>query len=526
MLALASLASAGCFTVLDFSGFDRSEPPEAPFDSGIIGQLEAGNGVFALSVDKAEVILRGGTTDAVTIRVERAQGFTGAIGLALDGVGEPLGASLLDTVLPAEKATTTLTFTAPPVVPRTLDFEVTVRGTSGDLSADSKVKVTLAPPPGVPDETFGDGGIVVLPTSTDTRLYAVGVGPEDAITVSGSLDDAPFLLRLSADGRRHGSFGDGGVVRLPGDGEIRLLSIGDAGEAVYVEVASQQLFVGRYTGAGTPDPKMASAATRRLVFPFSTSGTGAPIGLVDDHDGGLFVVASALASGGTYDRFVLFARQNDGSERSTTQYDFARDNGEADDLLITNGRLIVVNGGSLADGGARTSGLAVRLRLDGTRDETFGGQGMRFYERPDNATVNFKRGSTAPDGKLVIVYALSDSKLAVLRALPDGSLDESFGTAGHVTLESVYCGGKPHCEVGVDGEGRVVVLGKYNAVNGPAALVRLDTSGKVDPTFGAEGFIVTNETFDSYLTLDSRGRAVVVSGLQPQPELRIRRFTP
>ncbi len=102
------------------------------------------------------------------------------------------------------------------------------------------------------------------------------------------------------------------------------------------------------------------------------------------------------------------------------------------------------------------------------------------------------------DGKIVVVghaekTASPDSAdFALARYNPDGTLDGSFGTGGKVTTDL----GSPQDlgrDLALQVDGKIVVVGFFqNGTDSAFALARYTTSGKLDPTFGQGGKILTH----------------------------------
>jgi uncharacterized delta-60 repeat protein len=143
--------------------------------------------------------------------------------------------------------------------------------------------------------------------------------------------------------------------------------------------------------------------------------------------------------------------------------------------------------GNLADGGdAETCpGPA------GTLDPSFGDGGMvwlKYSGSGANAVV------VQPDGKIVVGGYKGPQKFALVRLLPDGSLDPSFGTAGLVetTLGVLNPG---YVALALQGDGKIVAVGTTTYTGGKQddfAVVRYLGNGALDPAFGDGGAVVTD----------------------------------
>lgn len=135
------------------------------------------------------------------------------------------------------------------------------------------------------------------------------------------------------------------------------------------------------------------------------------------------------------------------------------------------------------------------MSQDGTLDETFGTGGVVLT---DIGLVDGARASVVQsDGKIIVAGLTGDigaySHL-LIRYNPDGSLDESFGESG-ITTTSLGVG-EASCEaVQLQEDGKIIVVGTYLlAEGGPAdiALARYNTDGSLDLSYGDDGIVLTN----------------------------------
>jgi uncharacterized delta-60 repeat protein len=149
-----------------------------------------------------------------------------------------------------------------------------------------------------------------------------------------------------------------------------------------------------------------------------------------------------------------------------------------------------------------------RFNPDGTLDSTFGtaGQITVGLDRPDGLVLQ-------ADGKLVFVGTSllpNATALVVMRFLPDGTLDSSFGSGGKTTVTNLEAG-----PVIVQADGKILVAGDNFdvAVGGMDAtfLVRLNADGSIDNTFGMNGQAQTQDAaiFPTALAVQPNGRIIV-----------------
>ena len=118
-----------------------------------------------------------------------------------------------------------------------------------------------------------------------------------------------------------------------------------------------------------------------------------------------------------------------------------------------------------------------------------------------------------PDGKLVVVSTTSQglrTVICVLRYLPDGSPDASFGDGGktYIVLDTDISTGSDSIEaeaVAIQPDGRIVVAGSGRMTNPDFRVARLNADGSRDLAFGINGFATTDFAAD-----DDFAKAVII----------------
>jgi uncharacterized delta-60 repeat protein len=147
-----------------------------------------------------------------------------------------------------------------------------------------------------------------------------------------------------------------------------------------------------------------------------------------------------------------------------------------------------------APGGSFPSALvAVRLTAAGALDPAFGG-GDGIAEAILSAPLARDGGAmgivSGPGGRVVLAGTVtgrgSRAEGAVVRMLPDGSLDPRFGRAGVTRLSARR--GLRVAALARSRDGRLVVGGRSASPN--AAIVRLRANGRRDSGFGSSGRVV------------------------------------
>lgn len=157
----------------------------------------------------------------------------------------------------------------------------------------------------------------------------------------------------------------------------------------------------------------------------------------------------------------------------------------------------------------RSDFAAVRYLPDGALDPSFGIGG---FVLTDVGSIEGARGiALQPDGKIVLA-GFSDGDLALVRHLPDGSLDPAFGVGGVVRTDFGAGSRDEASVVGLLPDGRIVAAGSSSS---DFALARYLPDGSLDASFGVGGRVVTDASGDGNgdaaraMVLLPDGRAVV-----------------
>ena len=156
------------------------------------------------------------------------------------------------------------------------------------------------------------------------------------------------------------------------------------------------------------------------------------------------------------------------------------------------------NGAIVAAGWAEISLVpafdAVAYTSDGRLDSTFGHDGVERIDvsaGPDRATAL----SVQPDGKLVLVGSAAAGgrhEWGIVRLGPHGRLDPSFGDGG-VVVTSFGPGFDGADAVAIQPNGKIVVAGRIRArATDDFGIVRFRIDGRHDITFGQGGRVLTD----------------------------------
>jgi uncharacterized delta-60 repeat protein len=269
----------------------------------------------------------------------------------------------------------------------------------------------------------------------------------------------------------------------------------------------------------------ASASPGALDASFDGDGIAmTPIGTVDQAfamaiDGsGRMVLAGFAFTTPTKKDFALARYNADGTLDTTFSVDGrvmlgfgSGTDDEAFDVVVDSAGRIVVAGAST--NGSGTDFAIARLLADGSPDTSFDGDGL--------VTTDFAGGSDVANGVAItlgdgIVAAGSaftgvGSDFALARYGSTGVLDSAFDGDGKVTTDFVGADDAA-AAVQIDAQGKYVVGGSaYNGTNKDEfAIARYDAAGALDPSFDADGKVVTTGNDQGRdLAIDAGGRIIL-----------------
>jgi uncharacterized delta-60 repeat protein len=367
-------------------------------------------------------------------------------------------------------------------------------------------------------------------TSLDVA-YAVAIQRDGKIVAAGRSASGAWrfaLARYTVSGILDRRFGRGGkVVTLFGDGrsEAAALAIEGDGRLVVagrVRVSGiDRLAVARYTAAGRLDTRFGRGGGALTAFAGPKGPNYAWGRAVAIQPNGKIVVAGG--SGPPIGPWQLaLARFTRGGRPDAT---FGRGGevrtrlGKTADAwgvaIQPDGRIVVV-GSSLV--GQRDVFAVTRYTARGTLDPTFGREGKVLTPFPEWSDANAV--ALQADGKIVVAGSAESSDFALVRYLPTGRLDPTFGAGGKV-LTSFAVNAESEegaLALAIDRKGRIVAAGGSNVesrYSDDFALARYAVDGSLDPTFGTGGKVVTRfgePTFVQAIAIGADGRIVAAGG--------------
>jgi uncharacterized delta-60 repeat protein len=375
---------------------------------------------------------------------------------------------------------------------------------------------------GVLDTSFDTDGIQTTNIRTNDYAYAIIIQPDGKILVGGetsntSTDRDFCFVRYNTNGSLDLSFTSLGY-------SIHNINGIDSFEDMILQADGKIIAVGHSTISGS---NITDFSLMRLNM-----GTSVSFDASFDLDGKVLTAFNTNDSYGSSvamqaDGKILVAGSNSTNlllARYHAATTFNENNGKVYANIgtsedIANALTIRPNGKILTGGytqnGAHKDFALAQFNSDGSLDYTFGNNAKIISSFLANTDETIRALAIQSDGKILAAGTIGTGTAAnfiVARYLADGSgLDMSFGTNGYMNVD-INVTDELTCIV-LQPDGKIVAGG---ASNNDFALIRLNTNGTLDPTFGTGGRVTTNMGDVDKITaiaLQADGKIVVVGSV-------------
>jgi uncharacterized delta-60 repeat protein len=334
-------------------------------------------------------------------------------------------------------------------------------------------------PNGLPDPSFGDGGISILSPDDFGSALAVDTGPGNKVVAVGGagqlnlLNSAITIVRVTGRGRLDTTFGLGGSgVRFvdfagSGNSEADAVKVLANGSIVIAGSSESGAFIGRLDSSGEPVTGFGSDGFTVKDIGVRPNPTGSAFDIAADRRGRFVMVGDFSTAAINQDRALFAARfrANGRLDRSFADGGIFRlDRTRRDDsgfavAVQPDGRIVIA--GVAGGGGNAGDTLLVRLTARGRLDRTFGRRGQVVA----GAAPGFDEAlgvALQRDGGILVAGDASpsptESRLMVARFRGDppcfGRAATITGTPGRDTLN------------GTPGPDVITALGGPDTVNG------------------------------------------------------------
>ena len=198
------------------------------------------------------------------------------------------------------------------------------------------------------------------------------------------------------------------------------------------------------------------------------------------------------------------------SGKTTTNVGVGPTSGLMRVAIQPDGKMLVISG--VGDGYSEQPGFYLaRYLTDGTLDTSFGTAGHVATLVGDSEDFTCPYAVTIqPDGRIVLAGA-SDDDFCLIRYLADGQLDQSFGTGGIVITD--FGAVEFAFDVAVQSDGKILAAGYGGTGGNDFALARYNVNGSLDTSFDSDGKVTTDFGGLDYIqsvAIQSDGKIVAV----------------
>lgn len=335
---------------------------------------------------------------------------------------------------------------------------------AGDAGTPSTYQMTIVRynEDGSLDTSFGNGGTLGFNVGPlKSFIMDLAQQPDGKILIGGrTWDDVSgnfALVRLNEDGSFDDTFGTNGIsyITTTENDVAEAMSLLDDGKIVMAGYRNNNFVVAKFNADGSVDTTFGVDGWTSLTYDDASSYARA---IAVKNDGKIVISGFGLTGGNRFQ--IAVARFNvDGSADSSfgTNGKLAFNVGDWNDFseavaLQADGKILIGGHKWIANAQQRHDLFVARLNTDGSLDSTYGTDGVATARLVDGANYASDMVLQA-DGKPILIGSTTfngEYKMAMVRFDTDGNLDSTFGAAGNgmVSIDNV----------GLEDYGRAVAL--------------------------------------------------------------------
>jgi uncharacterized delta-60 repeat protein len=369
------------------------------------------------------------------------------------------------------------------------DGKIVLAGRSFDSSGRFHWMLVRYTSTGAPDTSFGSGGTVIDdPDGTTTSatdheaLRVVQAGAGGDLAVGGNSTSGHLMLaRYSlSNGSRLGA-----TARSDMDTTDALVY--QSGKLLALGTNSGNFALARFNSDGTLDTTFGSSGEKTTDF----GGTDSPADLAPTSSGSLTAVgSSAPSSGGSMLALAGFtsagATDTTFGSGGTVTTILVGTNDQATVLAgQSDGKLVAAGTSSVPGSAAAAVGLE-RYNTNGQPDTSFGSSGTSIVNALNAFNAHVSDIAIGDDGKIWLAVT-STGAPELIKLDSSGHLDSSFGASGQKTIPGLAPGAPVRLVLLSDGK---LLVGSSKAQTGTGVdflLTRLNADGTTDNSFGTSG---------------------------------------
>jgi uncharacterized delta-60 repeat protein len=364
------------------------------------------------------------------------------------------------------------------------------------------------------DPNFGGDGKVTLDIAMWDAIYDSEVLSDGSIVVAGrTYINSQFdvaLAKFDASGDPVNEFGGNGfVVTDFGNGDYDIstaIHVLPNGKLLVVGAVNGDFLLAKYNANGTLDTSFGSGGFVTTDVSFNQADIA--FGVVVQTNGRI-VVAGRAEGLSTGESFIgLAGYTTDGDLDSTfgingvmNVHVAGNEESPTDMILLDDDRILVTGNIDFNPPFVNAKFFVVRYTADGFPDQTFGDNGASILDLTPSTDTPYAI-AVQKDGKIVIGGYVDvgpfdgTQDLALVRFDSEGVPDPTFGNSGVVICDlfgDLLPGNEEIRDISIQNDGKIVVVGHTDLPSNNLHFLvgRFLTNGSLDPIFG-DGVIITD----------------------------------
>jgi uncharacterized delta-60 repeat protein len=363
-------------------------------------------------------------------------------------------------------------------------------------------------PDGSLDTSFGVYGKIIIPAGRQAdRVADIAIQPDGKILLAGEAyngTDSEFaVIRLNYNGSLDNTFDNDGKVLadiVTGPDHLSSMSLQNDGKILLAGSGESDYLVVRLITDGSFDSSFANDGKLTIdvgsMFDYAND-------ITTDSSGKILAAGYSSTGPGRYgfsNDFSVVRLHPDGTPDSTFSEDgkliipIGPINGSIDEgkCITTDKTGSIYIAGSTALNLENVDFAVVKLNVNGIVDSTFSADGIQSFQ-VGNANDIATASAVLPEGKIIVggySQGIDGDDFSVLKLMPDGSPDSSFGNSGKLYYDLGSFA--DHAEaLAVQQDGKILLAGSVrDSLNTDFAVVRLNPDGTPDSDFGMKGKLI------------------------------------
>ncbi len=373
------------------------------------------------------------------------------------------------------------------------------------------------------DLSFANTGYVITDFNQWEEGRSIAIQQDGKIILTGESGNDIAIARYNEDGILDNTFGLNGKVitsngltinpsslALQQDGKIVL-----AGWTINNGGTNHNIAFVRYKTNGDLDSSFGSFG--KVIHDFSNYGDG--LYSVKIQPDGKIVASGYYFTNGTNSDFLIVRLNSDG----TLDGSFGNGGivvkpvGNLADFAVSlalqsNNKILI---GGYSDNGSNLDISIVRFHSNGDIDSAFGNNG-KVNLPIGNGNSGIQSICVQSDNNIVAAgfsyNAQINEDFTILRLDTNGVLDNTFGNGG-ITITEINTGAHERINsIAIQFNGKIIAVGESQNSGNSIALARYETNGSLDSSFGAGGIVITPVGSTAYSVAIQTDGDIVVGG--------------